>query len=198
MQETLRDVGLIPGSGRSPGGGHDNPLQCSYLENPMDRGAWWATVYRVAKSWTGLKWLSLHAGSILVGLWPHPRATAKVLTKCIWGTPCRSELVECFRNASTCFHLGPCLQSRRTINLWASARRRGTGELAAGSKPWGSLPEQGEMSLEQSLTCCDSHLTFKDISASINIQMLFISTLLRHGSSQRQHELLAYLVFSCS
>ena len=36
----IRDTGLIPGSGRSPGGGHGNPLQCSCLENPMDRGAW--------------------------------------------------------------------------------------------------------------------------------------------------------------
>ena len=40
----LRDTGLIPGSGRSPGGGHGNPLQYSRLENPMGRGAWWATV----------------------------------------------------------------------------------------------------------------------------------------------------------
>ena len=40
----LRDAGLIPGWGRSPGGGHGNPLQYSCLENPMDRGAWWATV----------------------------------------------------------------------------------------------------------------------------------------------------------
>ena len=42
----------IPGSGRSPGKGHGNPLQYSHLENPMDRGAWLATVRRVAKSWT--------------------------------------------------------------------------------------------------------------------------------------------------
>ena len=49
------DPGLIPGSGRSPGGGHGNPLQYSCLENPMDRGAWWAPVNRVAKSQTGLK-----------------------------------------------------------------------------------------------------------------------------------------------
>ena len=49
------DVGSIPGSGRSPGGGHGNPLQYSYLENSMDRGAWRATVHRVAKSWTQLK-----------------------------------------------------------------------------------------------------------------------------------------------
>ena len=48
----IRDVGLIPGLGRSPGEGHGNPLQYSCLENPMDRGAWWATVHRVAKSWT--------------------------------------------------------------------------------------------------------------------------------------------------
>ena len=51
----VRDAGSIPGSGRSPGGGHDNPLQYSCLESPMDRGAWWAMVQRVAKSWTRLK-----------------------------------------------------------------------------------------------------------------------------------------------
>ena len=44
------DAGSIPGSGRSPGGGHGNPLQYSCLENPMDTGAWWATVHGVAKS----------------------------------------------------------------------------------------------------------------------------------------------------
>ena len=45
----IRDSGLIPGSGRSPGGGLGNPLQYSCLENPMDREAWWATVYRVTE-----------------------------------------------------------------------------------------------------------------------------------------------------
>ena len=43
------DSGSIPGSGRSPGGGNGNPLQYSDLGNPMDRGAWWATVHGVAK-----------------------------------------------------------------------------------------------------------------------------------------------------
>ena len=57
----IRDVGLIPGSGRSPGEGHDKPLQCSWLENPMDRGAWQAMIHRVAKSRTQLKRLSMHA-----------------------------------------------------------------------------------------------------------------------------------------
>ena len=56
----VRDVGSIPGSGRSPGGGHSNPLQHSSLENPMDIGAWWAVVHRVTKSWTQLKQLSTH------------------------------------------------------------------------------------------------------------------------------------------
>ena len=46
------DWGSIPGLGRSPGGGSGNPLQDSCLENPMDTGAWWATVHGVTKSWT--------------------------------------------------------------------------------------------------------------------------------------------------
>ena len=46
----VRDVGLIPGSGRSPGGGHGNPLQYSCLGNPMDRGAWEVTVHGITKS----------------------------------------------------------------------------------------------------------------------------------------------------
>ena len=46
------NAGSIPGSGRSHGGGHDNPLQNSCLENAMDRGAWWATVHGVTKSRT--------------------------------------------------------------------------------------------------------------------------------------------------
>ena len=48
------DTGLIPGSGRSPGEGNGNPLQYSCLENSMNRGAWWATVHGVVKSWKGL------------------------------------------------------------------------------------------------------------------------------------------------
>ena len=55
------DVGSISGLGRSPGGGHGNPLQYCSLENLMDKGARWALVYRVAKSWTRLKQLGMHA-----------------------------------------------------------------------------------------------------------------------------------------
>ena len=61
LSRNARDLGLIPGSGRSPGGGRGNPLQYSSLENPIDRGAWWATVHRVAKSWTRQKQLSTRA-----------------------------------------------------------------------------------------------------------------------------------------
>ena len=58
--EDAGDVGLIPGLGRFPGGGHDNTLPYSCLENPMDRGAWWAMVCGVSKSWTQLKRLCIH------------------------------------------------------------------------------------------------------------------------------------------
>ena len=49
LPANARDSGLILGLGRSPGGGHGNPLQHSCLENPMERGAWWAIVHRVAE-----------------------------------------------------------------------------------------------------------------------------------------------------
>ena len=71
---------LISGSGRSPGGGNCNPLQCSCLENPMDRGAWWATVHDVAKSQIGLSLhirtytqVSSHSNVILLMKWGHQR-----------------------------------------------------------------------------------------------------------------------------
>ena len=50
--EDKRVAGSIPGLGRPPGGGHGNPFQYSCLENPMDRGAWWAMVHSISKSWT--------------------------------------------------------------------------------------------------------------------------------------------------
>ena len=60
MQQTWGDSGSLLGSGRSPGGGHGSPLQHSCLENPMDRGAWQATVHRTAQNRTRLKRLSTH------------------------------------------------------------------------------------------------------------------------------------------
>jgi len=67
------DLGSIPGSGISPGEGKGNPLQYSYLENPMDRGAWWATVHGVAQSRTRLSDFTM----------PHPSAS-RWITKCFW------------------------------------------------------------------------------------------------------------------
>ena len=58
-----RDIGLIPGSGKSPGGGHGNLLQYFCLENPMDSGGWWATDQRVTKSQTQLKRLGKHVNT---------------------------------------------------------------------------------------------------------------------------------------
>ena len=57
----IRDEGSVPGWRRSPGRGDGNPLQYSCLENPMDRGAWQAIVFRVTKRPTPLKLLSMHA-----------------------------------------------------------------------------------------------------------------------------------------
>ena len=54
--QAIQDAGSVLGSGRSPGGGNDNPLQYSYLENPIGRGAWQATVHEATKSWQ----LSMH------------------------------------------------------------------------------------------------------------------------------------------
>ena len=59
MDKEPEDLGLILGLGRSPGGGHGNPLQYPCLENPMDRGAQWATVHSIPQSQTQLKRLSM-------------------------------------------------------------------------------------------------------------------------------------------
>ena len=64
VQMDTRDMGSISESGRSPGGGHGNPLQYSCLENPMDRGAWQATVHSIGESWTQLKQLSTNRNKV--------------------------------------------------------------------------------------------------------------------------------------
>ena len=74
----IGDKGSIPGLGRSPGGGNGNPLQYSYLENPMDRGACWATVHRVTMSQTRLKRLSMHTH---MHAWLHKRHDSALETE---------------------------------------------------------------------------------------------------------------------
>ena len=75
-----RDKGLIPGSGRSPGKG--NPFQYSCLENPMDGGAWWATVCRVTQS--QMKWLSMHTHASIYAQWNTAQSLAKKEKKKEW------------------------------------------------------------------------------------------------------------------
>ena len=76
------DPGSIPGLGRSPGEGNGNPLQYPCLENPMDRGAWWAAVHRVAKSRTRLSDFT-HSNPMDRGAW---RAAVHRVTKSRWAT----------------------------------------------------------------------------------------------------------------
>ena len=71
------DTGSIPWSGRSSGEGNDNPLQYSCLGNPMDGGAWWATVHGVAKSWTRLSDFTFMN---LVNAWQKPLQYCKVIS----------------------------------------------------------------------------------------------------------------------
>ena len=73
----VKDVGSISGLGRSPGGGSGNPLQYSCLENPMARGAWWATVHMVEKNQTKLKQLSTQ----IYKASSHLRRTSVVLSE---------------------------------------------------------------------------------------------------------------------
>ena len=84
-------MGSIPGSGRSPGGGHGNLLLYSSLENPMDRGAWWATVHRFAKSQTPMKGLNMHTLIHIYGFFlSHLRVGCLVILRFIHVIACIS------------------------------------------------------------------------------------------------------------
>ena len=76
--QDIRDAGSVPGLGRSPGKGHGNPLQYSCVENPMDRGAWWAIVHWVTNSRTQLKRLSMQPS-----LWSISHICTWILEKTI-------------------------------------------------------------------------------------------------------------------
>ena len=91
-------MGLIPGSGRSIGEGNGNPLQHSFLGNPMERGAWRATLYRVAKSWTQLKRLSAHTHT-------HTQHTKMKM----------------------CLIPEPCFHCHKAAFLWGGSRNEGMG-----------------------------------------------------------------------
>ena len=87
----IRDVDSIPGSGRSPGGGHGNPLQYCCLKNSMDREAWWATVHGDAKHWIRRKLLSSHMVNSPVlkrsrTVWYLPPPPCSLPSFCLWKT----------------------------------------------------------------------------------------------------------------
>ena len=119
-------MGSIPGSGRSPGGGHGNPLQYSCLENPMDRGAWRATVHGVAKSWTRLS-THIHKSPVPVQMTSPQRRTTFILNAAhgISGFPPFLEHLslltlgsrqvgmnpKCFREMFACRRANPCICS---------------------------------------------------------------------------------------
>ena len=96
----VRDMGSIPRLGRSPGGGSGNPLQCSCLENTMDRGIWWATVHRGAESRTRPKWLSMHGGvrpgmgGLILSIWNSRRIVEGRVIFFLW-CPIRVDLEAC-------------------------------------------------------------------------------------------------------
>ena len=81
------NLGSIPGLGRSPGEGNGNPLQYSCLENPMDRGAWWATVHGVTQSWTRLnaQHTTLFCSTVWSILIDVPSALEKNVTSAVVG-----------------------------------------------------------------------------------------------------------------
>ena len=84
----ISEVGSVPGSARSPGGRNGNPLQYFCLEDPMDRGTWWATVHRVIKTWTRLSditQLKLESGRPIEGtLTPYRSCQLLPTGRCQW------------------------------------------------------------------------------------------------------------------
>ena len=133
------DAGSTPGSARSPGGGHGNPLQCSCLENPTDRGAWQATLYGVTKSQTRLKQLSF-------------QGSAETPGKRMWARNTRCP--------------GPC--SKQATPRDSSPKEAGVQEARAQSHPKekrdGARHTRGPGRPHQDrvparLGCCDQHQT---------------------------------------
>ena len=128
-----RDMGLIPGSGRSPGGGNGNALQCSCLENPMDRGAWWATVHGVTKNWT---WLS-------ECMCVHTRIYTEDATCQGAARPVH-------------YNYGACVLEPRNCNYWARVPQLLKPTLPrAGARQQATAVRSLCMAGEEPLTCCN-------------------------------------------
>ena len=122
----IRDKGLIPGSGRSPGGGRGHPLQYSCLEKSMNREAWWAAVHRIAKNRTWLKWLStlpciadknfvIVSGGQLTDITIHIHVP--ILSQLLCHPHCHMAL-----SRALCYTVGPCWVSilNSAVCAWTS------------------------------------------------------------------------------
>ena len=121
----VRDMGSIPGSGRSPGGGHDNRLQYSCLETPIDRGAWRATVHEVAQSRTWLKWLSMNKASQLCYFPPGGQCAMAANNSLLSSVYSLLPVWVALRNLNTSLYSGHswlacCLQSRLQTGMWSA------------------------------------------------------------------------------
>ena len=150
----VRDPGSISGLRRSPGGGHGSPLQYFCLENPMDRGAWWATVHRVTKSQSQLKWLDTHA-----------RMYSWLLSWCVSQNPALGSLdveapsrAPCYLKVnsgvvhSTCDDFVPLASQPAHMSLPSSTSSPQPG-------PWGEHMWTINMSWAHQLTSCPSAFT---------------------------------------
>ena len=110
---------LIHESGGSPGGGHGNPLQCSCLENPMNRGAWWAAVHGVTKSRTRLKRLGKHVHSLISILY-----IVSIVYICHFNLPIHNERFLCFWRAIVRQFLLHHVYITRQLVKWQLACKR--------------------------------------------------------------------------
>ena len=122
-----RDPGLIPGSGRSTGGRNGNPLQYSCLENPTDRGTWWARVHGVTKSWTRLSDLASICICILTRhCHSHPVMEAKTTKAGLLFSQCKSIRVSQVHYANTVhddlFLLTPLLRRSQVFCAGSACR----------------------------------------------------------------------------
>ena len=117
-----RDAGSIPESGRSPGEGRGSPLQDSCLENPMDRGAWQATVHRVTESWTWLKRLSMHNSVhflilLLTERKPRHRKLSELLKLAPWKVTDRGKI--CSQASEHCsVHIPCCSPAFSSVGIY--------------------------------------------------------------------------------
>ena len=133
------DAGSTPGLGRSPGGGYGNPLQCSCLENPTDRGAWQATLYGVTKSQTRLKQLSFQGSAETPG-----KRTWDRNTRC--PGPCSKQAT-------------PRDSSPQEVGMQEARAQSGPKEKRDGARHTRDPSRPHQDRVPARLGCCDQHQT---------------------------------------